>query len=54
MAKITSEPSIQRFANLNELRRQLEEMANRVNRSESNAEVRRLAGQEPTLVIRGK
>jgi hypothetical protein len=46
--------SVRRFADLNALRRQLEEMASRRNRSQMAAEDRRLSVQEPMLVIRGK
>jgi hypothetical protein len=43
----------QRFADLDALRRQLEEMASRKNGS-GKAEDRRLSDQGPTLAIRGK
>jgi hypothetical protein len=46
--------SERRFADLDALRRQLEEMASRRSRSEKTAEDRRLADQGSTLVIRGK
>ena len=54
MTENSPEPSVRRFADLNALRRQLEEMASRKNRSDGVAEDRRLTDQEPTLVIRGK
>jgi hypothetical protein len=49
-----AKPDVQRFADLNVLRRQLAEMASQRNRSDRVAEVRRLSDQKPTLVIRGK
>jgi hypothetical protein len=51
---MTENPPERRFADLDALRRQLEEMASRRNRSEMTAEGRRLSDQKPTLVIRGK
>jgi hypothetical protein len=42
-----------RFADLDALRRQLEEMVSRRNRSDRTAQDR-LTDQEPTLIIRGK
>jgi len=42
MSKSSAEPSVQRFADLDALRRQLEEVASRRNRSERTAEARRL------------
>jgi len=54
MTESSAEPSVRRFADLNALRRQLEEIASRRSSSERKAEARRLTAQEPTLVIRGK
>jgi hypothetical protein len=51
---MTENPPERRIADLDALRRQLEEMASRRNGSERMTEDRRLSGQAPTLVIRGK
>jgi acyl carrier protein phosphodiesterase len=54
MTENSPEPGVRRFADLDALRQQLEEMASRRNRSEKAAEDRWATVQEPTLVIRGK
>jgi hypothetical protein len=54
MSESSPKLSVQRFADLDALRRQLEEMASQRNGLEKTAEDRRPTNQEPTLVIRGK
>jgi hypothetical protein len=54
MTERSPEASAKRFADLSALQRQLEEIASRVNWSDTKANDRLRSVQEPTLVIRGK
>lgn len=54
MVDSSLEASAPRLADLNALRRELEQVVSRLNQSEPMTEQRRVTLEEPTLIIRGK